>query len=124
MNPTEFIMRIIGGVLSLIFLVLLWALVPYINGVHEVAGGLDTPIVSVFFGRTEPRPIVTILLLLSRGSFGLMVSGWLLIPTIQFFTGLNFRPLARAAVIVFMSCSTATFFGALILHFLHQRGGF
>lgn len=124
MNPMEFIMRIISGVLALIFLVLLWALVPYINGAHEVAGGLNTPVVSIFFGRTEPRPIVIILLLLSRGSFGLMISSWLLIPTIQFFTGLNFRPLARAAVIVLMSCSTATFFGALILHFLHQRGGF
>lgn len=124
MSPIEFIMRVLGGVAALIVLVLAWAVIPYFNGVHEVAGSLETPIVSTFFGRTEPRPIVILLLLLSRGSFGLMVSGWLLVPTLQFFTGLDFRPLARAVVIVCMSFSTVMFLGALILHFLHQRGGF
>lgn len=124
MNSGEFIARLLIGGAIFIFGVLGWALAPYLNGVHEIGGpALDAPMMSVFFGTARPQGFTVISLLLARGSFSMAAALWVLIPGLQYFADADFRPLARAGVIVFMSLSVAFFLLSLLVHIFYYGGG-
>ncbi|MGI9296606.1 MAG: hypothetical protein ACR2QC_01750 [Gammaproteobacteria bacterium] len=125
MSSVEFIFRVLAGVAVVIFGVLVWALAPYLNDAHVIGSGetLDAPIMSIFFGNAQPQGFTVLSLLLARGCFGMAAASWIVVPTLQFFAAADFRPLARAAVIVFMTGSVAGFMGSLLVHIFYYGGG-
>ena len=124
MNHGEFLFRLLAGGAIFFFAVLTWAVGPYVNDAHVVGGEpLNAPIMSVFFGTAQPRGVTVIALLLARGCLGMALASWIAIPAARYFYDVDFRPLARAAVIVFMTCSVAAFMGSLLAHLLIDGGG-
>lgn len=124
MNPIEFIFRLIIGGAVVVFGVLVWALAPYLAGAHVVGGeALNAPVVSIFFGTAKPQGYTVISLLLARGCLGMAIASWITIPALQYFADADFRPLARAGVIVFMTASVAAFLSSLLVHIFYYGGG-
>ena len=39
MNPLEFFIRAVAALGAFVMLVVIWAIVPYLNGVHEIDSG-------------------------------------------------------------------------------------
>lgn len=125
MSPVEFGLRILIGGAIIIFGVLAWAVSPYLEGTHIIGSGvlIDAPIMSVFFGNAEPQGYTVLALLWARGCFGMTVASWVIIPAAQYFYDSNFKPLARAAQILFMSGSVAAFLFSLLVHIFYYGGG-
>lgn len=119
MNLSEFITRLCVGVALFVFGVLVWALGPYLAGVHA-SGGEEfyAPILSIFFGTNKPATPAVVGFLLSRGCFTMAIVSWIVIPAARYFVNADFTPLARAGFIVFMAASVAFFLGSLLLHFV------
>ncbi|MGU9950875.1 MAG: hypothetical protein ACNYPH_00910 [Gammaproteobacteria bacterium WSBS_2016_MAG_OTU1] len=118
MSPVEFMLRVIGAFAILIFLVLFWAVVPYLQGVHlpNSPAEFEAPLLTIIFGTTQPKLVTVSLLLFSRFCFGMAAAAFVLLPALRFFVDADFRPLARAAVIVFFGSSTVAFFAAILAH--------
>ncbi|MDM5147644.1 hypothetical protein NQX30_04575 [Candidatus Persebacteraceae bacterium Df01] len=116
MNTFEFFIRLALSVIVLFFMVLGWALVPYINDEP-----INTGFISVFFGAESVSGFTRNVLLLSRGCLGLTVLSWIFVPSWQFFYDTDFSPLARAFVIIFSSLTVIAFFGALLYHISFSR---
>ncbi len=121
MTIMEFILRLFIGLAVLIFGIIVWALAPYLAGVHIPDSGADfhAPVLSIFFGTNTPAPAAILGFLLARATFAMAVFSWIVIPAARyFFYNIDFRPLARAGVILFMSLSVAAFLGALLWHYI------
>lgn len=122
MNPVEFFTRLIIGLAAFVFLVLIWAVAPYAAGAHTGAVEFPVPVASIFFGTAKPKMITVLCLLLARGGLGMAISSWILVPALQFFVDADFRYLARAGVIIFMSISVIAFLSALLAHIVYYGG--
>lgn len=123
MNSVEFTIRVFLGATILIFGVLAWALGPYLQGVHLPRGGFEAPIVSIFLGTAKAKEYTIISLLFSRASISMALFSWVTIPALRFFADADFRPLARAGVIVFSWGAIGLFLLAIALHIFYYGGG-
>ncbi|MGI9306297.1 MAG: hypothetical protein ACR2P5_03230 [Gammaproteobacteria bacterium] len=124
MALSEFLVRALAGFVVFVILVLLWAFLPYFQGAHLIPPEveLDAGVVSIFLGTVKARGWTVVLLLLSRGCFGMSLVSWLTLPGLQFFADAEFQPLARAGFIFFFGLSTIFFFAALGVHALYYSG--
>ena len=122
MNPLEFFIRAVAALGAFVMLVVIWAIVPYLNGVHDIDSGvkLHAPMLSIFFGNKIPGGWIVLLFLVSRAFFGLVIVSLLLIPALRFFADSDFRPLMRAIAIILFGISAAAFLGGLVAQFAFQ----
>lgn len=111
MSIIEFIIRL-GVTMALLFwLVLRWAVVPYLDSDMS----LDLTIVSTFFGNREPVSWVRDLLLASRFFFGLTLTTYVFLPALCMFVEFDHRPYTSSIAIILGGLTVLCFFGSLVI---------
>ncbi|MBE8158490.1 MAG: hypothetical protein HAW59_03755 [Betaproteobacteria bacterium] len=123
MNPVEFLTRLIISFVLIIFLVLRWALGPYITGAHLPDGDFNSGLLSVFFGTVRAGEYTFVALFSMRAFIGMALVSWVLIPAARFFIDANFRYLQVAAIIGCLGAATVCFFLTLLIQLFYYGGG-
>ena len=126
MNPTEFLIRLIAAFLLVVFVVLRWALGPYLTDAHipDPESGevkFTSGLLSVFFGTGRPGEWTLVSLFMARAFLGMMLVSWVLIPAARFFADVNLRYLQLAAVILCGGLSVGCFFLSLLIELVYYR---
>ena len=118
MNFFEFIIRVVVAIAILVFLVVVWAWLPYVNNAHIPDKGEDLVIgfSSFFYGSTLPKGYPAIAILLSRALLGLGLAVWIIIPSFRFFADLDFKPLARNLFIIILGVCIVVYISSIVVH--------
>lgn len=112
MGGLGFVFRLLLTVIALVWLVGVWALVPYFNPEHS----LEVSWVTVFFGTREPTGWVRDLLLLARAAFGVGVALYFFVPALAFFADFRVYMYRNTLVIVAAAVAVVAFLSALVVH--------
>lgn len=112
MNFLNMIFRLALSGVVFVFLVVIWAVVPYLDKTVD----LDLTVISVFYGNTAPTGIVRDLLLASRGLFGMMIVVYIFIPAFLFFFQFAAEEYAKVLSLILGFLCIGAFFASLIVY--------
>lgn len=110
------IARLILSALLFLYLVVVWALVPfYVQSVP-----LDLTVISAFYGNNPPTGLVRDLLLISRALFGFTVSLYIFVPAMLIFVQFPAREVVRVLATALGLLCVVVFFASLIVFHLYH----
>ena len=113
MNVLNAVTRIVLTLAVILFLIIRWALVPYLTD-----ASINAPVVSIFLGNKDPISWTRDLLLLARAFLGASLALYIFMPTLSLFGDFDLIILRRDICLALLGFSIIAWMGALIYHFL------
>lgn len=114
MNVISMIARLSGSAIIFIYLVVVWALVPF----YDPSVGLDLTVISVFYGNDEPVGVVRDLLLASRALLGITLSLYVFVPALLIFVEFPAKEISKIIATTLGLLCVVVFFASLIVFHL------